>query len=99
MPKPVPYTFEVATNAPVGVWKVADRVFWDRRLTLKEKTQAMLGTSDAEFLTVALSALKVEGEDVAAEWVEEHLSEQDAILAATFILGGAAAVQKALGGT
>lgn len=100
--KPV-YTYEVATNAPKGQWKVADRVFYDRRLTLKEKAAALVtgsesGNTDLGFLASALSALKVEGEDVTPEWIEDHLSEQDLFTAVRFILGGAEAVEKVLSG-
>lgn len=93
------YTFEVATNAPKGQWKVADRVFYDRRLTLKEKAAAIQGGSDLGFLALALSALKIEGEDVAASWIEEYLSEDDLKTAIRFVLGGAEAVEKAVNGS
>ena len=88
------FTFEIATNAPTGLFKVHDRAFHDRRLTLSEKHRAMQPKNDASFLAVALSALKVEGEDVTDDWVADNLSEQDVALAVTYILGGAQAVQK-----
>ena len=83
------YTFEVATNAPKGIWKVVDRTFADRRLTISEKRRAMQAGNDAAFLASALSTLKVEGEELTEEWVADHLSEQDVVLAIMFILHGA----------
>lgn len=91
-----PYTFEVATNAPKGVWKVADRTFWDKRLTLKERRESMAVPTDEAFLAAALTCLKVEGEPVTVEWVDEQLTEQDLRLTVAFVLGGQDGVEKHL---
>ena len=95
MPKPA-YTFELATNTPTGVWKVADRTFWDRQLTMSEKRRCWASGSDVPILAAALSALKVEGEDLTEEWIEEHLTERDLSVAFAYILGGSEAVTKYL---
>lgn len=96
------YTYEVATNTAVGLWKIADRVFHDRRLTLGEKKRAWAAGDDLPILAASLSTLKVEGEDVTVEWIEENLSEHDVPLAFAYLLGGQEGVekaQKALGGS
>jgi hypothetical protein len=92
------YTFEVATNTPTGIWKIADRTFWDRQLTMAEKKRCWSSGADLPILAAALSALKVEGEEVTVEWLEEHLTEQDLSVAFAYILGGADAVTKYLAG-
>ena len=90
------YTLEVATNAPKGVWRVADRTFWDRRLTIGEKQRAWVLGADMPILAAALSTLKVEGEDVTEEWLTEALTDADVIVIFAFILGGPERVAKVL---
>ncbi len=91
--KPV-YTFEVATNAPTGHWKVADRTFVDRRLTIGEKRHAAAQGGDLPFVAAALSLLKVEGEDLTVEWLEEHLTEEEVFDVGSYIIGGTQNVEK-----
>lgn len=93
MAKPV-YSFEVATNAPTALWKVADRVFHDRRLTLGEKRRCLQVASDEAFLAAALTCLKVDGDDLTVEWLEEALSEQQLREAVAYVLNGQAGVDK-----
>lgn len=90
------YTLEVATNAPKGVWRVADRTFWDRRLTIGEKQRAWVHKNDLPTLAAALSTLKVEGEDITEEWLTEVLTDADTALIFAFILGGSEQVAKLL---
>lgn len=90
------YTFEIATNAPKGIWKVVDRTFWDRRLTMGEKRRAWSEPTDPDILAAALTVLKVEGADITGEWVAENLSEQDVLMAFVYIEGGEAGVTKYL---
>ena len=95
MPK---YTLEVATNAPKGIWRVADRTFFDRRLTIGEKQRAWVHGADLPILAAALSALKVEGENITEEWLTEALTDEDVAMTFAFILGGAERVAKLLAG-
>jgi hypothetical protein len=97
VPKPA-YTFEVATNTPAGIWKVADRTFWDRQLTMAEKKRCWVSGADLPILAAALSALKVEGEDITEEWIEQKLTEDDLGVAFAYILGGADGVAKYIAG-
>ena len=90
------YTLEVATNAPKGVWRVADRTFWDRRLTIGEKQRAWAHIDDLSTLAAALSTLKIEGEDITEEWLTEVLTETDTALIFAFILGGSEQVARLL---
>ena len=90
------YTLEVATNAPKGVWRVADRTFWDRRLTIGEKQRAWAFGSDLPILAAALSTLKVEGADITEEWLTEALTDADLLVIFAFILGGSERVAKVL---
>ena len=101
MPKPT-YTFEVATNTPTGIWKIADRTFHDRRLSMREKRMAFSGAGDIPVLAAALSILKVEGEDITEEWLEDNLTADpnpvvsDIAVTFAYILGGAPGVAKLL---
>ncbi|WP_407543775.1 hypothetical protein Q0M94_28245 (plasmid) [Deinococcus radiomollis] len=90
------YTFEIATNTPTGIWKVAERTFWNRQLTMAEKKRCWAANADVPILAAALTTLKVEGEEVTAEWIEEHLTERDLGVAFAYILGGPDAVTKYL---
>ena len=90
------YTLEVACNAPKGIWKVADRTFFDRRLTIGEKQRAWAFGADMPILAAALSTLKVEGEDITEEWLTEALTDADVMVVFAFILGGSERVAKVL---
>ena len=90
------YTLEVATNTPKGVWRVSDRTFWDRRLTIGEKQRAWAFGADLPILAAALNTLKVEDGDITEEWLIEALTDADVIVIFAFILGGPERVAKAL---
>ena len=90
------YTLEVATNTPKGVWRVAERTFWDRRLTIGEKQRAWAFGADLPILAAALNTLKVEGENITEEWLTEVLTDADTALIFAFILGGSEQVAKLL---
>lgn len=90
------YTLEIACNAPAGIWRVKDRTFFDRRLTIGEKQRAWAAGTDMPILAAALTILKVEGEAVTEEWLIEALTEADVIMAFAFILGGSERVAKVL---
>ena len=90
------YTLEVATNAPKGVWRVADRTFWDRRLTIGEKQRAWALKEDLPILAAALSTLLIEGTDITQEWLTEALTDADVMVIFAFILGGSERVAKVL---
>ena len=92
------YTLEIATNAPVGIWKVFDRTFWDRRLTIGERTRAWAHQADIPILAAALTCLKVEGEEIQEDWIIENLSTEDVNLAFAFLNGGQEGVSRYLAG-
>lgn len=96
------YSFQVATNINQGMWKVADRTFHDRRLTISEQEQAWKGGNDLEILASALTFLKIEGQAITVEWLKDNLtSEPNPVLsdiesAFAYLRGGSLGIERAL---